>query len=201
MIVPSLGLKLGRIVVLLIMDQARVLAMMLVVVQLMAYYLDLVKAVVQGLRLLILLLLLLWLALLLMHVLLLVVLRLDQPRVPGLPLRHLVRLNKRLQEDWLGCLIAVLDKVGLWAIQGLLDGVVPYLWGRDLHKGPAIQVSHLHIALILIQRICSRVIIQSRIPRYWVLWQDLSKLGHDQQVLVGLRVFCCALQTPTSGHP
>jgi len=75
------------------MDQTRVLAMMLVVVQLMAYYLDLVKAVVQGLRLLIVLLLLLLLTLLLMHVLLLVVLRLDQPRMPGLPLGHLVRLN------------------------------------------------------------------------------------------------------------
>lgn len=59
MVVPSLGLKLGRIVVLLIMDQTRVFTMMLVVVQLMAYYLDLVKAMVQGLRLLILLLLLL----------------------------------------------------------------------------------------------------------------------------------------------
>ena len=67
--------------------------MMLVVVQLMAYYLHLVKAMVQGLRLLIVLLLLLLLALLLMHVLLLVVLRLDQPRMPGLPLGHLVRLN------------------------------------------------------------------------------------------------------------
>ena len=96
MIVPSLGLKLGRIVILLIMDQTRILAMMLVVVQLMAYYLYLVKAMVQGLRLLILMLLLLWLALLLMHVLLLVVLRLDQPRVPRLPLGHLVRLNQRL---------------------------------------------------------------------------------------------------------
>ncbi len=88
MIVPSLGLKLGRIVVLLIMDQTRVLAMMLVVVELMAYYLDLVKAVVQRLRLLI--LLLLWLTLLLMHILLLVVLGLDQPRVPGFPLGHLL---------------------------------------------------------------------------------------------------------------
>ena len=46
MIVPSLGLELGRIVVLLILDQARVLAVMLVVMQLMAHYLDLVKAVI-----------------------------------------------------------------------------------------------------------------------------------------------------------
>lgn len=106
MVVSSFGLEFGRIVVLLILDQARVLAVMLVVVQLMAHYLDLVKAVVQGLRLLI----LLWLALLLMHVLLLlvVVLRLDQPRVPGLPLGHLVRFNQRLQEDRLGRLTAVL---------------------------------------------------------------------------------------------
>jgi len=95
----------------------------------------------------------------------------------------------------------VLDEIRLRAIQGLLDGVVPDLWGRDLHKRPTIQVSHLHIALILIQRICSRVVIQSRIPGYRVLWQDLSKLGHDQQVLVGLRVFGSALQAPTSGHP
>ena len=105
MVVSSLCLEFGRIVVLLILDQARVLTVMLVVVQLMAHYLDLVKAVVQGLRLLI----LLWLALLLMHVLLLlVVLRLDQPRVPGLPLGHLVRFNQRLQEDRLGRLTAVL---------------------------------------------------------------------------------------------
>ena len=105
MVVSSFGLEFGRIVVLLILDQARVLAVMLVVVQLMAHYLDLVKAVVQGLRLLI----LLWLALLLMHVLLLVVmLRLDQPRVPGLSLGYLVRFNQRLQEDRLGRLTAVL---------------------------------------------------------------------------------------------
>jgi hypothetical protein len=182
------------------MDQTRVLAMMLVVVQLMAYYLDLVKAMVQGLRLLILLLLLLLLALLQIHVLL-VVLRLDQPRVPGFPLGHLVRLNQRLQEDCLWCLTTVLDEVGLRTIQGLLDGVVPDLRGRYFHKGPAIQVSHLHIALILIQRICSGVIIQSRIPWHRVLRQDLSELGHDQQVLVGLRVFGCALEAPTSGHP
>lgn len=89
---------------------------MLVVVQLMTYHLYLVKAVVQGLRLLILLLLLLLLSLLLMHVLLLVVLRLDQPRVPGLPLGHLVRLNQRLQEDRLGCLTTVLYEIGLRAI-------------------------------------------------------------------------------------
>ena len=105
MVVSSFGLEFGRVVVLLILDQARVLTVMLVVVQLMPHYLDLVKAVVQGLRLLI----LLWLALLLMHVLLLlVVLRLDQPRVPGLPLGHLVRFNQRLQEDRLGRLTAVL---------------------------------------------------------------------------------------------
>ena len=105
MVVTSFGLEFGRVVVLLILDQARVLAVMLVVVQLVAHYLDLVKAVVQGLRLLI----LLWLALLLMHVLLLlVVVGLDQPRVPGLPLGHLVRLNQRLQEDRLGRLTAVL---------------------------------------------------------------------------------------------
>jgi hypothetical protein len=182
------------------MDHTRILAVMLVVVQLMTYHLYLVKAVVQGLRLLILLLLLLRMALLLMHVLLLVVLWLDQPRVPGLPLGHLVRLNQRLQEDRLGCLTTVLDEVGLRAIQGLLDGVVPDLWGRDLHKGPTIQISHLHIALILIQGICSRVIIQSRIPGYRILWQNLSKLGHDQQVLVGLRVLGSALEAPTSGY-
>ena len=133
MVVPSLGLKLGRIVVLLIMDQTRVFTMMLVVVQLMAYYLDLVKAMVQGLRLLILLLLLLKLTLLLMHLVLLVVLRLDKPRMPGFSLGHLVRLNQRLQEDWLRCLTTRLYEVGLWPIQGLLDGVVPDLWGRDLH--------------------------------------------------------------------
>ena len=105
MVVSSLCLEFGRIVVLLILDQARVLTVMLVVVQLVAHYLDLVKAVVQGLRLLI----LLWLALLLMHVLLLVVLlRLDQPRVPRLPLGHLVRFDQRLQEDRLGRLTAVL---------------------------------------------------------------------------------------------
>lgn len=105
MVVSSFGLEFGRVAVLLILDQARVLTVMLVVVQLMPHYLDLVKAVVQGLRLLI----LLWLALLLMHVLLLlVVLRLDQPRVPGLPLGHLVRFNQRLQEDRLGRLTAVL---------------------------------------------------------------------------------------------
>jgi len=105
-VVPSLGFEFGRIVVLLILDQTRVLAVMLVVVKLMTHYLHLVKALVKGLRLLI--LLLLWLALVLMHVLLLVVLRLDQPRMPGFPLGHLVRLNQRLQEDWLGRLTAVL---------------------------------------------------------------------------------------------
>ena len=105
MVVSSLCLEFGRIVVLLILNQARVLTVMLVVVQLVAHYLDLVKAVVQGLRLLI----MLWLALLLMDVLLLVVmLGLDQPRVPGLPLGHLVRFNQRLQEDRLGRLTAVL---------------------------------------------------------------------------------------------
>ena len=85
-----------------------------------------------------------------MHLLLLVVLRLDKPRMPGFPLGHLVRLNKRLQEDRLRCLTTGLDEVGLWPIQGLLDGVVPDLWRRDLHKRPAIQVSHLMVALILI---------------------------------------------------